>query len=192
MAEPGVNGGLDAFMINFHPYKQEGPNDYDSSTIRFIKMKDVRDPYRQPNFEKRVKEWLKQYIKLTFPNDTVVIAIAPSSSALTKTSFMYSLIEAFIAENSDLNIENGSDMLVRHTSVQKQTSISRYFREESTHRASICIGGDNISNLNVGKVVVILDDVYTSGCTLRVCREKVWQTSPKDVKIIAIGKTVSD
>ena len=186
---------LDGFMIDFYPLQgREGSRyDYDSNTIRFIKMKNVRDPERQPEFERRVKAWLKQFIRSNFPDDTVVIAIAPSSTAFTKTSFMYGLIETFIAENSDLAIEDGSNMLVRYKSIQKQTSITRYFRDESTHRDSLRIeGADDISKLNEGKVVVILDDVYTSGCTLHVCREKVLQTSPKDVKIVAIGKTVSD
>ena len=43
-----------------------------------------------------------------------------------------------------------------------------------------------------GKTVIILDDVWTSGPRnkLLACRDAIAKTSPKDVKLFAIGKTV--
>lgn len=180
----------DDYMIDYIPYTKGKRNDYDSSTIRFIKMNSVRDPERQQKFEEKVKKWLRKFIMSNFPDDTVIIAIAPSSKAFTKTSFMYDLIEEFIDEyDSDLDIKNGSDMLERYKTIPEQKYIPRYKRRESTHRNSIRISS-SVSRLSRRKNVVILDDVYSSGCTLRVCKELMLKTNPKNVKIVAIGKTV--
>ena len=57
-----------------------------------------------------MKKWLRRFIRSNFPDDTVVITIAPSSKALKKMSFIYGLIEAFIDKNSDLDIKDSSGM----------------------------------------------------------------------------------
>ena len=78
---------------------------------------------RQPKFESRVKQWLRKFIIIEtyFPDDTVVIAIAPSSKAFKKTSFMYGLMQKLIDEyDSDLDIKDGSDMLEHYKTIPQQ------------------------------------------------------------------------
>ena len=193
----------------FYPMDYEtGENDYDSSTLRYMKIGEVYSPFRRSDFELRVKQWLKKYIKKHLSGETVVLAVAPGHKKYDNSSFMYDLVGEFISENHKLHIEDGRSLLVRYRTIEKQATAGAN-RRESTDRKSICINTeeedddseededseeeeeeDSISQLNEGKVVVILDDVWTSGCTLRVCEEKVWTTGPEDVRLLAIGKTV--
>ena len=213
----------DDYMMDFYPMdRKSGKNDYNSSTLRYMKMGQVYNQIRQLKFESRIKKWLKEYIHDNFFDETVVLAIAPGHIAYDNSSFMYDLVGEFISENHDLPvcIEDGRSLLVRYKTIKKQATAGAN-RSESTHRESIDINideednnyyyhdydydddyyyydyyyndeeeEDNISRLNEGKVVIILDDVWTSGCTLRVCEEKVWTTGPEDVHLLAIGKTV--
>jgi hypothetical protein len=182
------------YMIDYYP-KKSGIKHYDSRTLIFMKMGQVFDQSRQVIFESRVKEWLKHYISYYFPGETVVLAVAPGHLEYNNSSFMYRLIGEFILENFlQLCLEDGRSLLVRCKTIEKQSDAGAN-RNETTHRESICI---HLScppppppHLpNEGKVVIILDDIYTSGCTLRVCEEKVRTTGPKNVRVLAIGKTV--
>ena len=181
----------DNYMINHYPM-DSGKIDYDSSTVRYMKKDTVYDQSRQSEFEARVKKWLKQYINNHLSNETVVLAVAPGHIANDNSSFMYNLVKELISENQQLGIEDGCSLLVRYKTTESQTT-SKGTRKESTHRESIRIKDSDtkdVSQLNRGKVVIILDDIWTSGCTLRVCEEKVRTTGPKDVRLLAIGKTV--
>ena len=191
----------DDYMIDFYPMDYEsGDNDYDSSTLRYMKMGQVYDQSRRSDFELRVKKWLKQYIKKHLSGEAVVLAVAPGHEKYDNSSFMYDLVREFMSDNRKLHIEDGCSLLVRYKTIEKQSQAGAN-RSESTHRRSIRINidideedaeeeEDIIAQLNEDKVVIILDDVWTSGCTLRACEDKVWTTGPKDVRLLAIGKTV--
>ena len=164
-----------------------------------MKMGEVYNPFRRSEFEARIKQWLKQYITERLSFETVVLAVAPGHEMYNVTSFMYNLVGEFILENRELNIEDGRSLLVRYKTIEKQ-AYAGVNRSEITHLASIRIHIDGeyeeedeediIAQLNEGKVVIILDDVWTSGCTLRACEMKVHSTNPRGVHLLAIGKTV--
>ena len=161
-------------------------DDYDSSTLRYMKMGQVYDQQRRLDFERRVKAWLRGYITGHHPGETVVISVAPGHQANDNTSFMYRLVNEFIAQNIDLPLVDGRGVLVRWQTIPKQSAPGS-IRNEDTHRNSIIIQGVDIS----GKVVIILDDVWTTGCTLRVCKEKILEAGAKVVKMLAIGRTIA-
>ena len=157
-------------------------------------MGKVYNQSRRLQFETRVKEQLKLYITSSLPGETVVLAVAPGHTAYDNSSFMYNLVGQFILENcQQLNLEDGRSLLERSKTIEKQATAMAN-RNESTHRESISLNPPPPPPPpplpNEGKVVVILDDVWTSGCTLRVCEEKVRTTGPKDVRLVAIGKAV--
>ena len=215
----------DDYMMDFYPMNKSGKNDYDSSTLRYMKMGKVYSQTRRSYFESRIKKWLKEYIHASFFDETVVLAVAPGHKAYDNSSFMYDLIGEFILENSFsayVRLEDGRSLLERSKTIEKQAYAGAN-RSESTHRESIDIYIDEedddyycycydydygydffdddydygydyfYDNYDYGykdKVVIVLDDVWTSGCTLRVCEEKVWTIGPKDVRLLAIGKTV--
>ena len=87
------------------------------------------------------------------------------------------------------SIDDGRRQLIRIKDVPKQSTSK--IHDESTHRGTIAINRDSrAKDLNKNKTVIILDDVWTTGCTLRVCKEVMLTTNPKQVKLLAIGKDV--
>ena len=59
-------------------------------------------------------------------------------------------------------------------------------RDASVHEASIRVRD---ASSVVGKAVILLDDVTTSGNSLNVCRSKLLDCGARRVKMLAIGKT---
>ena len=179
----------DAYFIKFYPMNRG--NDKDSSTLRYMKMNTVFDPTRKSDFEKMVKGKIKEYIDTTYPRDDVVLTVAPGHKANDKSSFMYKLVRDFISENKDPKVIDGCALLVREKDIPKQATAGGN-RNEQTHRDSIKVAEALGLLIAKGKNVIILDDVWTTGCTLRVCEEKICIIGPKDVKLLAIGKTVQN
>ena len=190
-----TNNGPDSDMIDYYRMdnNDEKSNDHDSSTIRYMKMDNVYSKSRRSLFEGRIMRWLRDYIIDNLQGESVMICIAPGHEAKAdnKSSFMYKLVNDFVRTNRDLKLESDCDLLIRHKTIQKQSTAGRN-RYVQTHRDSIRVNADeeDFSKLNKDKVIIILDDIRTSGCTLRGCEEKVRTTGPKDVKLLAIGKTV--
>ena len=180
----GVKMAPDYYLINFIPMTKG--NDYDSSTLRFMKMNSVFGPVRKSAFETMVKVKIRDYIAVTYPGEDIVLTVAPGHKANDASSFMYQLVGEIISENPNLKLTNGSALLVRVNDIPKQATAGGN-RSEQTHRDSIVVNDPLIA---MGKIVIILDDVWTTGCTLRVCEEKIRTIGPKDVKLLAIGKTI--
>ena len=93
------------------------------------------------------------------------------------------------AERSPLPFQDKL-ILVRTVTVPKSSTFKGR-RSPSTHRETIEVRSHSPDCS--GKVVVILDDVWTSGSTLHVCKEVIRKEYPKvkDVKLFAIGRTIS-
>ena len=173
---------LDSYMMDYHPFRA-GENPLhtpgsDSQTLSYAKQ-GLRDQERKKAFYKKVKAWLEQEIKKI--EGPVVLAVAPGHAASQSPSgFVHEIVAL-------LGVSVEKMLLVRTKTVPKQ-SMTPGIRSEEVHRDTIDVKG-TVSN--AGKTVVILDDVWTSGNTLRVCRDVVMaKTSPNQVKLFAIGKTV--
>ena len=67
------------------------------------------------------------------------------------------------------SVIDGRQQLIRIKDVPKQSQTPGLCNED-THRGTIDLKG---SPDNTGKTVIILDDVWTSGSTLRVCKEVI-------------------
>ena len=184
MAEP------DSYMIPFEPYRGgSNPNhtfENGSKTLNYLKMGFTILEECEKLFYENFCKWLTASVVAL--NEPVVIAVAPGHAANSNpTGFMHDFIAGLI-QTSECSgrIIDGRQQLIRIKDVPKQSQ-SPGIRIEETHRGTIEIKG---SPDNTGKVVIILDDVWTSGCTLRVCKEVMLTTNPKDIKLFAIGKTV--
>lgn len=183
-----MGGELDAYMFDFEPYRGgQNPNHYgDSQTLNYMKMGCLRDQQRKANFQRKILQWLRSELRGL---ESVVIAIAPGHEANPHpTGFMHDIVGQLLGDPS-LNVIDNRQFLVRTRTVPKQSQTPG-MRSEDTHRGTIEINARIGHVDNTGKVVVILDDIWTSGCTLRVCKEVVLATNPKEVKFFAIGKTV--
>ncbi|XP_065888633.1 uncharacterized protein [Dysidea avara] len=167
------------------PYYGSYSGNRDTETIIYLKMGTVRDKQRKTLFLSRVYNWVKSCIEVVqsvHPTDEIVLGIAPGH-APNSVSFM---------TDADLNLfklqENGitiiPNLLQRYLKVEKQAT-SKKKRSPVTHLNSIKVVG-NVA----GKVVCILDDVWTSGSTLSACCQLVAEQGAVKVYPLSIGETV--
>ncbi len=183
---------LDRYMISFEPYRKgTNPNhtfENGSKTLSYLKIGYLDSPnyaVLKETFCTNILLWLKREVSSLI--DPVIIVIAPGHAANPNPAgFMHDIVGYLLADG---NINVQKQLLIRTQTVPKQAQ-SAGLRNEDTHRGTIEIQGSPIIPDNSGKVVIILDDVWTSGSTLRVCKEVMLKTNPKEVKLFAIGKTV--
>lgn len=179
---------LAAYMIDFEPYRggNNPKHKGDSQTFSYLK---IYSPRKKTEILERINKWLKERVKGLKGKDKqieVVITLAPGHEENSNPSgFMHDIVKTLL-DDKDCSLIDGRQQLIRTKTVPKQ-STTPGSRDESTHRGTIAIKG---TPDNKGKVVIVLDDIWTSGSTLRVCREVMLTTNPKQVILLAIGKTV--
>ncbi len=182
-------------MMDYHPYSK-GRNPMhtrgsDSQTLSYLKQGHVGMSER-PNFCAQVHQWLKEELKKL--GEGIVLALVPGHKEDPKPNglahkIVQKLEEKCKAERKALPFQQ--KMILVRTKTVRKSATSEGPRSKLTHRGTIEVS-PNSPDCS-GKVVVILDDVWTSGSTLQVCEEVVRRKFPqvKDVKLIAIGRTVS-
>lgn len=177
----------DLYLIDYHPYRGgTNPNHQgDSQTLVYMKSGYNIAEDRKANFLLNISTWLKGGVKsLIDQNKIVVIAIAPGHGMNSPTGFMHGIVQA-LAQQYPGNIIDGGHQLIRTMDVLKSATTPG-LRSVERHRGTIGINADN-----TGKVVIILDDIWTSGSTLNACKEVMSTTGPVDIRLFAIGKTAS-
>ena len=186
----------DSKMMDYHPYSK-GMNPKhtrggDSQTLSYLKQPSGTSQYRKENFYAQVISWLKSELKKVGSEGILVLVPGheenPNPGGLVH-KIVQELQDKCKAERSPLPFQDKL-ILVRTKTVPK-SSTSEGPRSRTTHRGTIQVSSPSPDCS--GKVVVILDDVWTSGSTLRVCEEVIRKEYPKvkDVKLFAIGRTIS-
>ena len=188
MAEYGTVD-LDYHMMDYHPYRKgQGNQDRDSQTIVYWKagyLEEDESQNRKSEFGAMVLHWLRECVeevKGTNPLDKIMIGIAPGHKPPGSESLLMNGLGIEGLNNDRVTVI--LTLLQRRTQVPKQATSSG-MRNINTHLRSINVVGDI-----TGQVVCILDDVWTSGCTLRACHQLVTEQGAKKVYLFAIGKTV--
>ena len=172
----------DYFMMDYYSYKS-GQQDYDSQTLVYLKGGSVYDQNRKDEFIGRIQIWLRKCvkkIKAKHSGNEIVFGFVPGHSPSSPDSFMISEL-ARIDEGPHFAVD--PKMLKRHKTVEKQATGGP--RSIEIHLNSIRVKGD----VN-GKIVCILDDVWTSGCTMNACVQLLEEKGAKEVYTLIIGKTV--
>ena len=165
--------------MDYHPYyggrnPKHSPGS-DSQTLAFLK-----DPHgwlnpKKEDLMRRIHLWLRD-------NLDIVITIAPGHSPGPSQNFLYSIIEHLIGGN----VKDGRGLLIRTREVPKAAHGGP--RDQSLHEETIQVTDPSKVK---GKVVYIIDDVWTTGSTLRACASLIRKAGASDVKLLAVGKTVS-
>ena len=174
----------DYFMMDYYSYKS-GQQDWDSQTLVYLKMGSVYDEGRKYEFIHRIQTWLKkciEEIKAKHPSKEIVFGFAPGHSPNSSDSFMITDLE-ISSLCSDPKISVHHNLLKRFVQVPKQATGG--MRSKYIHLNSIQVTKDL-----AGKIVCIMDDVWTTRCTLNACIELVKQRGAKQVYVLVIGKTV--
>lgn len=174
------------FMIDYYP-KNAGYKDWDSQTLVYLKMGNVYNANRKDEFIGRIQAWLLKYInkiRAKHPGKEIVFGFAPSHSPSSSESFMITELDV----NSlfqDPNFSVKPKLLKRIVKVPKQATGG--CRNVETHLHSIKVTKD-LTN----KIVCIMDDVRTTGCTLAACRQLVKDSGATQIYTLAIGQTVPE
>ena len=175
---------LDSYMMDYHPYRG-GPDSKqsDSQTLRYMKRGwGAKD--RKEAFKRKIKDWLQSEIKKI--DGRVVVAVAPGYKASRYPSgFVHDVVNDVVEKWS--NVEKMK--LIRTKDIPKQ-STSSGVRSKATHEGTIDVKG---TASTAGKTVIIVDDIWTSGNTLRACRDVVidkTKAGVNNVKLFAIGRTI--
>lgn len=117
-------------------------------------------------------------------DEEVVITAVPSSDATCTSSGIVDLSKQLL--QCKRNFIDGTSCIKRVKSIPKQSQSSEK-RTKKRHKDSIEIQNQSIIK---DRRVIILDDVLTTGNTVKACQELLIETGAKEVKIIVLGKTI--
>ena len=173
---------LSFHYMDYHPYKKgKNPNHYpgsDSQTLAYLKDSDGWSTPAKRDLLKRIGDWLKEVLD----NLDFVVAIVPGHSPQSPPNFLHPIIGNFIRGN----VKDGRDLLIRTREVPKAAHGGP--RSQSLHEETIQVTDPSRVK---DKVVYIIDDIWTTGSTLRACASLMLRAGASDVKLLAVGKTVS-
>lgn len=188
---------LNDYMIEYHPYyngrNPKHTHGSDSQTLVYLKSGQLqgRDPGRFYAFCERVKKWLLTSIRSVIEEaqtpSLIVVSVAPGHKEKSPPNFLHDIVRDVLKQPEFRRVKNGSHCLQRTKTVPKSTDGSTT-RSVFTHLDSIQVDDSEIIK---GKIVMIVDDVWTTGSTLRACASLVKNAGASDTKLIAVGKTVS-
>ena len=169
------------FMMEYIPYQMG--KDHDSQTLVFLKSGNIYEQARKEKFLSRIKKLL-QTAALSGVDEkaVVIIAMAPGHSAGSSHGFLSEVIAAVAGTNPRL--QDGRDLLRRTATVQKATEGGP--RDVNIHYKTIEV---TIPAMVKGRLVCILDDVWTTGSTLNACKWRMDEAGATDVRLIAVAKT---
>ena len=183
MAADKENNDLTYHCIDYHPY-YSGRNpkhspESESQSLAYLKNPGYAMTPAKEELIEKIGNWL---ISILGNQDDVVIAIAPGHSPDSAQNFLHPIVGSLL----DFNIKDGRDLLIRTKKVPKAAHGGP--RDQDLHEKTIEVKDPaRVKN----EVVYILDDVWTSGSTLRACASLMRAAGAKDVKLLAVGKTVT-
>lgn len=111
----------------------------------------------------------------------IVVAVVPGHDPAATASGLRALGREVARRQNRID---ATTVLARISKIEKLSQGGS--RDASVHESSIRVSD---ASSVVGKAVILLDDVTTSGNSLTVCRSKLLDCGAKRVKMLAIGKT---
>ncbi|MEG4575388.1 phosphoribosyltransferase family protein [Microcoleus sp. N3A4] len=167
------------YLRNYHPlYWQGEENDYfDYFSEKILELK---------NKEKTsIDFWFKELKKHLKMDESFAIAVVPSHSSGNQVSGIH-LVAQKLAKSLPEQINDATLCLIRVKNIDRLSTGGN--RELYIHFQSMeVINLELIQNKNV----LLLDDVSTSGNSLRAGKELLLKAGASKVKCVALGKTVT-
>ena len=166
------------YLRNYHPLNCQGEEnpcfDYWSEKILDLKNKE----------ETSIDFWVLE-LKKHFKNESFAIAVIPSHSSYNQVSGIH-LVAQKLAKSLREEVTDATLCLRRVKSIEELSRGGN--RELSVHFKSVeVMNAQLIQNKNV----LLLDDVSTSGNSLRAGKELLLKAGASKVKCVALGKTVT-
>ncbi len=129
-------------------------------------------------------EYFLEQIGNLIDNDNIILTVVPSHSSSPSSSGICDLAKRLTRLKSSLI--DGTHLIQRVKSIDKQ-SCSTNERTQQLHLDSIKI---NNQSLMTGKKFILMDDVLTTGNSVKACKSLLTKAGAKQVKIIVLGKTI--
>ena len=163
------------YIVEYHPYYMHGernPNfDYASSKILDVKKNENKAIYW---YAERIKE-------ATSKGD--VICVVPSSNG-NVSNYGIGKIAWILSKHGRIN---ASKCLLRIRPIEKLANGGN--RAITVHLESIVVQDKHLIKDNS---VLLIDDVTTTGNSMMACKKLLLDAGAKDVRCLALAKTVSD
>jgi predicted amidophosphoribosyltransferase len=165
------------YIHYYHPYRGgSNPNFEKRTSGKILDLKDQKD--NAINFFK------SEIIKLfPIPSRTteIVICCAPSSNKDKISSGIRTLSEKLVLDKKFID---GTSLIVRTTSIPKLSTGGK--RDYKLQKDSLSF----VKKIDLNdKIVYLIDDIVTSGVTLRACKDLLKENGAREVHCFAIGRT---
>jgi hypoxanthine phosphoribosyltransferase len=166
------------YLRNYHPFRLQGEENtcFDDWSEKLLELKNKT--LITVNF------WYGE-LEQNLKNESFAIAVVPSSSSENKISGIH-LVAQKTAKSRQISITDATSCLRRYRSINKLASGGS--RELTVHSNSIEVIN---SHLIKDKNVLLVDDISTTGNSLRACKELLMKAGASKVKCVALGKTVT-
>ncbi|MEG4492876.1 phosphoribosyltransferase [Microcoleus sp. D3_18_C4] len=167
------------YLRNYHPLKWQGEEndcfDYFSEKILELKNKEKTS----------IDFWFEELKKHLKMDESFAIAVVPSHSSGNQVSGIH-LVAQKLAKSLPEKITDATLCLIRVKNIDRLSTGGN--RELDIHFQSMkVINLELIQNKNV----LLLDDVSTTGNSLRAGKELLLKAGASKVKCVALGKTVT-
>lgn len=182
---PGVDGRCDACAISPPRYGK-------LRSIAFYQTT-LQEAIHLFKFEKKkvFAQHLIQLTKARMPTDCCiaeydfVLPIPIHKKRLRERGFN----QAELLANAIAKMENVpvlTDVLVRHRHTVAQSSLDREARQQNI------IGAFEIRNPKIisGKRLLVIDDVFTTGATIREVVSELWTADPAEIDVLTVARTL--
>lgn len=138
------------------------------------------------NYVKIYAKWIHQANQDTFQNAEVIIPIPLHKMRLFKRKYnQAALLAKELSKLSNLSYTPFAIKRLRHTAPQAGLSLKQ--REKNLKKAKT-------SNKKIikNKIVILVDDVVTTGATVRSCSQEILNSGAKEVRVLSLARTVND
>ncbi len=138
------------------------------------------------NYVKIYAKWIYQANQNTFQNAEVIIPIPLHKMRLFKRKYnQAALLAKELSKLSNLSYTPFAIKRLRHTTSQAGLSLKQ--REKNLKKAF------KISNKKIieNKIVILVDDVVTTGATVRSCSQEILNSGAREVRVLSLARTVA-
>lgn len=139
------------------------------------------------HYVKIYAKWIHQANQDTFQNAEVIIPIPLYKMRLFKRKYnQAALLAKELSKLSNLSYTPFAIKRLRHTTPQAGLSLKQ--REKNLKKAFKISNKEIIEN----KIVILVDDVVTTGATVRSCSQEILNSGAKEVRVLSLARTVND
>ncbi|APR98274.1 ComF family protein [Wolbachia endosymbiont of Folsomia candida] len=139
------------------------------------------------NYVKTYAKWMYQSHKDIFQNAEILMPIPLHKFRLFKRKYnQAALLTKELSKLSNLFYTPFAIKRLRHTTPQAGLSLKQ--REKNLKKAFSMESKEIIRD----KVVILIDDVVTTGATARSCSQEILNSGAKEVRVLSLARTVND